>query len=71
MDPLTISLIIAILCGVGSILAKLHIKKCRSACISSDCSDTNNKDKKNRDSISSLDLSKDMTSINKVVFTDV
>ena len=37
MDPLTISLIIAIFAGIALIIARLHLKKCHSLCCDSDC----------------------------------
>ena len=64
MDPITITILI-ILIGIGGILAKLHIKRFKSGCISGDCYDDNNK----RNSKSSLDL--DLKDVSKVVFTDV
>jgi hypothetical protein len=63
MDPISITILI-ILIGIGGILAKIHIKRCRSGCISGECYDEKNK---NKDSRSSLNL-KD---VSKVVFTDV
>jgi hypothetical protein len=64
MDPVSITILLLLLALTG-ILGKLHIKRCKSGCISGDCYDE--KDKSKRDSKSSLDL-KD---VSKVVFTDI
>jgi hypothetical protein len=37
IDPLTVTLISAIFAGIGAIILKLHIKKCNTGCINSDC----------------------------------
>ena len=42
MDPLTISLIIAIFSGFALIIARLHLKRCHSVCCDSDCTKTPN-----------------------------
>lgn len=42
IDPLTVTLVSAVLAGIGAIILKLHINRCNLCCINSDCRKSRN-----------------------------
>ena len=65
MDPVSITILI-ILIGIGGVLAKLHIKRFKSGCISIDCYKSNTRN----DSKSSIDLD-EVIKKSGITYTDI
>lgn len=65
MDPVSITILI-ILIGIGGVLAKLHIKRFKSGCLSIDCY----KSKSRNNSNSSINLD-EVVKKSTITYTDV